>query len=93
MCKNEVGQNGWTAMPADAGTIFGDRPYINEPGPLSIKEIEFPYNNPVVAKTLDYAKKTLHAETFNHSMRVYYDGMFFTLLLGNTSQLCVTNRI
>lgn len=76
MCKDQVGQNGWTSTPADAGAIFGDKPYINEPGPLSIKEIEFPHADPVVAKTLDYAKKTLHAETLNHSMRVYYYGNF-----------------
>ena len=63
-------------MPADAGAIFGDKPYINEPGPLSLKEIEFPYFEPVVAKTLDYARAILHAETFNHSMSVYYYGVY-----------------
>lgn len=61
-------------MPADTGAIFSDQPYINDPGPLSIKVIEFLYNSPVVAKTLDYGKKTLHAETFNHFMMVYYYG-------------------
>lgn len=75
MCPQQVGHNGWTSTPADAGAIFGDQPFINEPGPISIKEIEFPYSDPIVAKTLDYAKKTLHAETLNHSMRVYYYGM------------------
>lgn len=75
MCKDEVGQNGWSSMPADAGAIFGEKPYINEPGPLSLKEVAFPYSDSVVAKTLDYAKAILHAETFNHSMRVYYYGM------------------
>ncbi|MBE3044177.1 hypothetical protein IMZ48_16715 [Candidatus Bathyarchaeota archaeon] len=75
MCKHEVGENGWASTPADAGAIFGDQPYITEPGPLSVKEIEFPYADPIVAKTLDYAVATLHSETFNHSMRVYYYGM------------------
>jgi cyanamide hydratase len=76
MChaEAEIGGNGWTSTPADAGVIFGDRPFIHEPGPLSIKKIEFPYHDPVVAKTLDYAKSVLHPETFNHSMRVYYFG-------------------
>lgn len=88
MCKNEVGQNGWTSTPADAGAIFGEKPYINEPVPLSLKEIEFPHGDPVVAKALDYAKATLHAETFNHSMRVYHYGRCshspwgFPLMLG-----------
>lgn len=63
-------------MPAHAGTIFGDQPFINEPGPLSIDSIKFPFDDLVVAKTLDYAKAVLHPETFNHSMRVYYFGMY-----------------
>ncbi|CAG9947259.1 unnamed protein product [Clonostachys rosea f. rosea IK726] len=79
MCQHdEVGQNGWTSTPANAGVIFGDRPFINEPGPLSFKEIEFPYADPVVKRTYDYAKAALHAETFNHSMRVYHYGIAIT---------------
>ena len=73
MCQ-EVSENGWTSTPADAGAIFGDQPFINEPGPLSIKELEFPHHDAVVAKTLDYAKTVLHPETLNHSMRVYHYG-------------------
>ncbi|KAI9930726.1 hypothetical protein ASPWEDRAFT_107537 [Aspergillus wentii DTO 134E9] len=78
MCQREVGLNGWTSMPANAGTIFGDRSFINEPKAMSIEEIKFPFNDPVVAKTLDYAKAVLHPETFNHSMRVYHYGMAIT---------------
>jgi cyanamide hydratase len=75
MCQHdEVGQNGWTSTPANAGVIFGDRPFINEPKVLSFTEIEFPHADPVVKKTYDYAKEALHAETFNHSMRVYHYG-------------------
>ncbi|UPK95586.1 hypothetical protein LCI18_006521 [Fusarium solani-melongenae] len=78
MSQDEVGANGWTSTPADAGAIFGDRPYINEPGSLSIKDIKFPSDDPIVAKTVDYVKARLHTETFNHSMRVYYIGMAIT---------------
>ncbi|KAJ6112118.1 hypothetical protein N7523_008179 [Penicillium sp. IBT 18751x] len=75
MCQQETQANGWTSMPANAGTIFGNKPFINQPGPLSLEDIKFPFDDPVVAKTLTYAKKTLHPETFNHSMRVYFYGM------------------
>ncbi|CAG8096349.1 unnamed protein product [Penicillium salamii] len=74
MCQHEVAQNGWTSTPANAGAIFGDRLYINQPGPLSIKELEFPFHDTVVVKTLDYANTVLHPETLNHSMRVYHYG-------------------
>ncbi|WYZ45324.1 hypothetical protein EsH8_VIII_000640 [Colletotrichum jinshuiense] len=78
MCQDEVGLNGWTAVPVDAGKIFGDRPFLNEPTPLRIEDIEFPAGDPVVAQTLQYAKARLHRETFNHSMRVFYYGMAIT---------------
>lgn len=74
MCQDEVGLNGWTAVPVDAGKIFGDRPFLNEPTPLRVEDIEFPAGDPVVAQTLQYAKARLHRETFNHSMRVFYYG-------------------
>ncbi|KAJ5573283.1 hypothetical protein N7450_010267 [Penicillium hetheringtonii] len=44
MCQQEISSNGWASMPADARTIFGDKPFINNPGPLSIDEIEFPFS-------------------------------------------------
>jgi cyanamide hydratase len=76
MCQDESKLNGWSSMPADAGIIFGDKPFINEPGPISVNEINFPIDDSVVAQTSDYAKAVLHPETFNHSMRVYYYGMY-----------------
>ncbi|KAI3113007.1 hypothetical protein CBS147333_2999 [Penicillium roqueforti] len=78
MCHQEIDANGWTSIAADAGAIFGDRPFINKPDSLSITDIKFPFDDPVVAKTLKYAKKTLHPGTFNHSMRVYFYGMAIT---------------
>lgn len=65
-------------MPANAGAIFGDQPFINKAQYLSLSNIAFPFDNPTVAKTLKYAKEVLHAETFNHSMRVYFYGMVIT---------------
>lgn len=75
MCNQEIASNGWTCTPADAGAIFGDRPFINKPEALSLDDIKFPYDDPIVSKTIKYAKETLHPETFNHSMRVYFYGM------------------
>ncbi|CAG8135454.1 unnamed protein product [Penicillium olsonii] len=78
MCHHDTAANGWTSMPANAGAIFGDQPFINKPEPLSLGGIKFPFEDPTVAKTLEYAKKTLHHETYNHSMRVYFYGMAIT---------------
>ncbi|KAH2660927.1 hypothetical protein LV164_003321 [Aspergillus fumigatus] len=75
MCQNEVEVNGWTSMPANAGAIFDGRPFINVPEALSVEEIKFPVDDPIVEKTMRYAKAALPTETFNHSMRVYYYGM------------------
>ncbi|KAK5790791.1 hypothetical protein VI817_008078 [Penicillium citrinum] len=91
MCQQEISSNGWASMPADARTIFGDKPFINNPGPLSIDEIEFPFRDPIVIKTLDYAKKTLHLQTLNHSMRVYYYGNSFEP--NQNSLFCIANRL
>lgn len=75
MCHQEIAANGWTSTAANAGAIFGDQPFINKPNALCLADIKFPFDDPTVAKTLKYAKETLHSETFNHSMRVYFYGM------------------
>ncbi|KND91940.1 Cyanamide hydratase [Tolypocladium ophioglossoides CBS 100239] len=72
MAASEVTQNGWHAVPLDAGRIFNGRPYINKPGPLLVSDIKFPSEDPVVAKVRDFAKEKLPRQTFSHSMRVYY---------------------
>lgn len=74
MCHHDTAANGWTSIPANAGAIFGDQPYINKPEPLPLSDIKFPFDDPIVTKTLEYAKGTLHPETLNHSMRVYFYG-------------------
>lgn len=75
MCHQEIAANGWTSTPANAGAIFGDQPFTNKPESLYLTDIKFPFDDPTVAKTLKYSKETLHPETFNHSMRVYFYGM------------------
>ncbi|PKS11153.1 hypothetical protein jhhlp_002914 [Lomentospora prolificans] len=72
MAGSEVERNGWTAVPVDAGSIFKDKPYINEPTPLREHEIEFPSDDPIVSKVQEYAKSRLPRQTYHHSMRVFY---------------------
>jgi cyanamide hydratase len=80
MCHDEIAANGWTSMPVDAGAIFGDRPFINKPESLSLSDINFPFDEPTVVRTLKYAQDTLHPKTFNHSMRVYFYGKLADVL-------------
>lgn len=72
MTSNETATNGWTAVPVDAGAIFNGRPYINTPEPISLDDIPFPSDDPIVAQVQEYAKKQLPRQTYNHSMRVFY---------------------
>ncbi|KFG82198.1 hypothetical protein MANI_019231 [Metarhizium anisopliae] len=78
MCQNEIAANGWTKTPANAGLIFGNRLVCVETAALSMDDLTFPFGDVVVEKTMEYAKKVLHPETFNHSMRVYFYGMAIT---------------
>ena len=72
----EVGENGWTAVPVDAGQIFKDGPYINKPQLIPIEDIEFPSSDPIVSKSQHYVKERLPKQTYNHSLRVFYFGNF-----------------
>ncbi|KAL7920144.1 hypothetical protein ACQKWADRAFT_299468 [Trichoderma austrokoningii] len=78
MCQNETAANGWTSTPANAGKIFSGQPFNNNPEPLSIVNVKFPFDDPIVAKTFEYVQKTLPRETLHHSMRVYFYGMIIT---------------
>lgn len=71
---DDIAKHGWTAVPVDAGQIFGDRPYQNKPPPITVDDIPFPADDPIVAKVQAYAKEHLPQPTYNHSMRVYYFG-------------------
>lgn len=77
MLEMEVGalaRNGWTAVPVDAAIIFDGKPFINEPQPLLVADVEFPTQDPYVIKTQAFVQKRLTGPTYNHSMRVYYFG-------------------
>ncbi|KAF7560166.1 hypothetical protein G7046_g3976 [Stylonectria norvegica] len=71
MSSNEVSENGWTAVPVDAGKIFQGKPF-NDPKPVSLDSIVFPSHDPIVFKSQEYAKTHLPSQAYNHSMRVFY---------------------
>ncbi|KAK0629703.1 urea hydro-lyase cyanamide [Bombardia bombarda] len=64
--------HGWTAVPRDADAILQGKLYLHKPGSLLVKDIVFPSDDPLVVKVQQYAKEKLPAQTYNHSMRVYY---------------------
>jgi cyanamide hydratase len=72
--NDPIAEHGWTAVPLDPEAIFQGKPYLNEPGPILVKDIHFPSDDPIVVKAQQYAKEHLPAQTFNHSMRVFYWG-------------------
>ena len=72
--EEDIAKNGWTAVPVDPKIVLGGKPYIHEPEPLLVKDIAFPWEDPVVAKVHAYAKERLPTQTFNHCMRVFYFG-------------------
>lgn len=76
---NELRGNGWHPVPVDPSRIFGDKPYNNEPAALSIGQLTFPDQDPIVKKVYEYTKERLPTQTFNHSMRVYHYGKYMLL--------------
>ncbi|KAI0124223.1 hypothetical protein BJ170DRAFT_598544 [Xylariales sp. AK1849] len=71
---HDIAEHGWTAVPVDSNAIFGDKPYLHKPPPMSVDEMPFPSHDAIVATVQGYAKEHLNAPTYNHSMRVYYFG-------------------
>lgn len=76
----DIAKHGWTAMPVDANAIFGKKPYLYEPASISVDDIPFPSDDPLVAKVQEYVRRELPEPTFNHSMRVYSFGKYIPLL-------------
>jgi cyanamide hydratase len=70
----DIARHGWTAVPVDANLIFGDKPYLHKPPPMTVDEIPFPSEDSIVTIVQRYAKEHLTEPTYNHSMRVYYFG-------------------
>ncbi|KAK8079083.1 Cyanamide hydratase [Apiospora phragmitis] len=70
----DLAKHGWTAVPRDASAIFGDKPFLHEPAPISVEDIPFPSDDPLVTKVQEYVRREVPEPTFNHSMRVYNFG-------------------
>ncbi|KAF4996935.1 hypothetical protein FDECE_12258 [Fusarium decemcellulare] len=62
MNSQDIAQNGWTAVPLDAGKIFQNGPSINKPQYLDVNSIEFPSKDNIVSKTQEHAKAHLFPE-------------------------------
>ena len=67
---------GWTAVPRDLTALISSQSQATgPPKPILASSVVVP--GTVLAKeVLEYAKKELPIEVFNHSMRVYYYGIY-----------------
>jgi len=65
---------GWTAVPRDLETLLKSGKHVGEAKPMKVEEMKTPQSG-LVKKVMEYVKKELPEETFNHSMRVYYYGL------------------
>jgi cyanamide hydratase len=74
--SDAIAKHGWTAVPVDAEAIFKGKPYLHKPTALSVEDIHFPSDDPIVAKVQQYAQEQLPRQTYNHSMRAFYFGMY-----------------
>jgi cyanamide hydratase len=69
---------GWTAFPRKVDTLLATRRDVKDAVPISVSDMKLPDSK--LAKTiLEYAKTELATETFNHSLRVYYYGIYETI--------------
>jgi cyanamide hydratase len=67
----QVEEYGWTATPCDASQL---KLYV-PPAPQLVDDLPCP-DTAVAKASMEYAKAELPPHTFNHSMRVYYYGMY-----------------
>jgi hypothetical protein len=67
---------GWTAVPHAQSELLKDvSPW--DPANYTVADIKVP-DSEVAKKAVQYAKKHLPEQTFNHSMRVYYYGQHYS---------------
>lgn len=64
---------GWTAQPRNVSQLLHGQKANRPPKPQAVESTDLP-DTPLAKSVIEYAKKELSAETFNHSMRVYYYG-------------------
>lgn len=82
---------GWAAQPRDVSVLLDGKKNNNEPKPQTVADTSLP-DTQLATAVLEYARKQLPTETFNHSMRVYYYGTValpstrWTSLTADTSQ-------
>lgn len=65
---------GWAAKPRDVSELLHGQKANRVPELQAVGSTNLP-DTPLVKAVMEYAKKELNTETFNHSMRVYYYGM------------------
>lgn len=70
--SSEAEKYGWTAVPRDPAKALLNSTEVDVSTKLDLDN-DFP-NTPLVQKSLDYVRKELRVETFNHSMRVFHYG-------------------
>lgn len=63
---------GWTAVPRSLSAFLENASEANVK-PHTTSDFAVP-SSAVAVKTIEYARANLPAETFNHSMRVFYYG-------------------
>lgn len=64
---------GWTALTRDLDALLASLPDKTLATPVKVDDIKLP-DTEVARQTLEYARKELPEQTFNHSMRVWYYG-------------------
>ncbi|KAI9761610.1 MAG: hypothetical protein M1840_001750 [Geoglossum simile] len=68
---------GLTALPRDLKVLLNGAKNNKDPVAVMVDDIHLP-DTPLARKVVDYARNELQEQTFNHSMRVYYYGMWPT---------------
>lgn len=74
--SDSVAQYGWTAVPRSQESLFKELKRSSEEDSLkdySVQGIPLP-DSKEAKQVLEYAKRELKEQTYNHSMRVYYYG-------------------
>lgn len=71
--EEDIEAYGFAALPRSTAALLATRKDPQTPTELGVDDIPIP-DSALVKKVLEYAKKELPVETFNHSMRVFYYG-------------------
>ena len=70
-----IQDHGWTAIPRDPASLLNGKKSLKGPKPHYVQSITVP-QTPLANSVYEYAKRQLIEQTFNHSMRVYFYGIF-----------------